>query len=297
MWIFLQVLSVAFWAIINVLDSLLVKHYEKHPVVLLWHQSAFSILVLIAGWIFLEIEIQWMWFFLAAGFLGYIGDLVFFRALDRIDVSITNIAWALLSVFLAITGILFLQETWSVWESFGSFMVFCGILFLSLWQRNIGNVRSLFLLPLLASLYVPFYFLQDLALSHGHDLLSIVFWLLVGREMSSFLIGLLVPQLRRKIFQSKARVRLSFHVINAGVIALFFLTTVLTALSFKLGPLSLVGVIGNVQPFFVLFFAWLTFTLFPRFAAREVLTLQSISVKVISFFLVFSGLALIALAQ
>ena len=176
-------------------------------------------------------------------------------------------------------------------------MVFCGILFLSLWQRNIGNVRSLFLLPLLASLYVPFYFLQDLALLRGHGLVSIVFWLLVGREVSSFIIGLLVPRLRRKIFVSKARARVSFHVINAGVIVLFFLATSLTALSFKLGPLSLVGVIGNVQPFFVLFFAWITLLLFPRFAAKELLSPYSVFVKVISFLLVFSGLALIALAQ
>ena len=176
-------------------------------------------------------------------------------------------------------------------------LVLCGILMLSLWQRKIGSVRSLFLLPLLASCYVPFYFFQDLALLHGEDLVSIVYWLLLARELSSFTIGLLVPSLRKKILASKARTRLSFHVINGVVIALFFLATVLSALSFKLGPLSLVAVIGNVQPFFVLFFAWATWRLFPRFGAKEVLTMQSVSVKVISFFLVFSGLALIALAQ
>lgn len=60
---------------------------------------------------------------------------------------------------------------------------------------------------------------------------------------------------------------------------------------------SLVSVVGNAQPFIVLFFAWLMVRIAPLSAPKELLTKQSVTVKIVSFTIVYSGLALIALAQ
>lgn len=298
MWVTFQLLSVALWGVINVLDSVLMKHYDHHPVVSMWHQAAFSMLILIPAWFILSPSVSfWVLPFVFAGMLAYAGDVVFFLALDRIDVSITNIAWTLLSVFLAIAGFLLLQEAWSFMQSVGSLLVFSGVLILSLWQRKIQSARSLLLLPLLAALYIPFYFVQDLALQNGQNVFTILFWLLLAREGSIFVVSMIVPQLRRKVFGSAARKRVSFHGINAVVIAFFFAATYLTILAYEAGPISLVAIISNAQPFFVLFFAWMALLFFPRFAPREILSRQSVSLKILCFCIVFSGLALIAFSH
>ena len=297
MWIPLQLLSLACWGLINVLDSILIKHYDRHPMVALWHQGVFSVITLAVLWFFFDTETTWMVPFLLAGVLAYIGDIIFFMALDRIDVSVTNIAWALLSVFLAMAGFIFLRETWSLFESMGAGLVFGGALLLSLWQRKIGNPKALLLLPLLGLSYVPFYFLQDLALKDGQTTFVVFFWPVLSREVSNFVVGLTVPSLRRKILGSSAHMRIDFHLLNAFVIALFFAASYLTVLAYSVGPLSLVAVLSNVQPFLTLFFAGACAWVLPRFAPREILSRQSVSLKILCFCIVFSGLALIALSH
>jgi len=55
------------------------------------------------------------------------------------------------------------------------------------------------------------------------------------------------------------------------------------------------GIVGNVQPFFVIGQSWLIAKALPRYAPRELLTAQSVGVKLTSFAVVFVGLALLAM--
>ena len=68
----------------------------------------------------------------------------------------------------------------------------------------------------------------------------------------------------------------------------------LEALSLVYGHLSLVVITYNVQPFCVMFFAWLFARYAPAIAPKELLTTQSVQIKLISFAIVFFGLALLA---
>jgi len=65
--------------------------------------------------------------------------------------------------------------------------------------------------------------------------------------------------------------------------------------AYEYGPVSLIMVVGNIQPFFVIFFAWMLTKLVPSKAPKELLTRQSVQIKLISFIIVFFGLALLAL--
>jgi hypothetical protein len=56
-------------------------------------------------------------------------------------------------------------------------------------------------------------------------------------------------------------------------------------------------IVTNVQPFIILLLAYVLYRFLPRKAARELLTVQSLRVKIVSFSVVFAGLALIALPQ
>ncbi|MBI3331687.1 EamA family transporter [Candidatus Peregrinibacteria bacterium] len=296
MWIFLQLFSVSLWGWINVLDSLLVRHFEKRPPVMMWYQSLFTVSLLLCFAAFFDVQTNWAVLLALGGFISYLGDNVFFYTLNRIDVSVTNVAWSLLAVFLSTLGIVYLHESWSGQQWLGALLVFFGVLALSLWHRTIGRPRDLLLLPLLAALYVPYYFVQELALLRGESLFPVFFWPLFARELSAYTIGLCVSKIRVMVHSTPARFSPLFHVLNGAVIILFFTATYFTAKAYDVGPLSLVSVLGNVQPFFVLGFAGLVYVAMPRFAAKEILTMQSVGLKTVSFAAVFIGLALLGLA-
>jgi drug/metabolite transporter (DMT)-like permease len=295
MWLFFQFASIMCWAAVNVLDSLLVKHYQKNPIVLGWSQSWFTIIALAIIWFFFEVETSWALWLVLGGMVAYVGDLVFWKALALIDVSVTTIAWAILSVFLAIAGFVFFNESWSLPQASGALLVIAGIVVLSLWQRSIGNFYALFLLPLLALLYVPFYVLQKAAIAAGQPLLTAFFWPLLGREGLFFLLPWVVPSFRNAILAYLPASKPSFYMLGGLVVLLFMAGIYLTTQAFANGPLSLVSIVSNVQPFCTIFMAWLMVSLVPRYAPRELLTVQSVQVKIVSFVIVFVGLGLLAI--
>src|SRR5438094_668844 len=100
MWFLYVLLSATGWSLVSVLDSLLVRRYEKHPVVLMWSQSLFSIVGLLLIGLLIDVHTAWWPLLFAMGCCAYIGDLYFFWILDRLDVSVTNAAWPILSILL-----------------------------------------------------------------------------------------------------------------------------------------------------------------------------------------------------
>src|SRR3989344_5763715 len=102
MWLLYTLLSTSMWALVNVLDSLIVRNYEKNPFVLMWCQSLFSIVFLALFPLFVHVEpSSWILSLMFFGATGFVGDLWFFRVLRYIDVSVSNVAWAILSIFLS----------------------------------------------------------------------------------------------------------------------------------------------------------------------------------------------------
>ncbi len=295
MWFWLQLAAVFSWSLINVLDSMLVRRFTKDPFVLMWAQSCFSVPIL---WLLLllvfDIPAGWVVIFLIVGLLGYVGDLLFLVILDRVDVSVSNVAWMILSVFLSLVGFWFFGETWSVSQTIGVTLVFTGVFMLSLWHRRLGGFTSFLLLALLAVLYMPFYSVQKAALLAGQGALAVSFWPILSRETSAFLFPLLYPSLRRRILTFLPRSTRGFHVANGLVIALFLSATVLATLAFAFAPLSIVAVVGNIQPFVVLLLGGVFATFLPSLAPRELFTKQVLQVKIASFAVAFIGLALLA---
>ena len=298
MWFPLQILSVFFWACLNVLNSILVKHYENRPYVLQWFQGLFTLAFLaIVILTHPELRTGWATILVVSGMCAYFGDALFFFMLDSVDVSVLNIAWALLAIFLSIGGFVLFGETWSVLQWIGVVLVLCGITLLSSWHRKIADPKSLLLFPVLAAIHTPFFLSQKAAIFAGESVLTAFTWSLLGREVLAWSVPFLFEKRRAVIFEAVRTKPLTFHIINGGVVSLFLIAVFLTATAYTTGPVSLVSVIGNVQPFFVLFLAWLVWKTVPRFASRELLTRQAVSVKIISFLIVFGGLALLALPQ
>src|SRR3989344_3578282 len=104
MWFLFALLAVLCWSVPIVLDSVLVKNFTRHPFVLMWTQSCISLVVLSVAVFFVPLQSSWIPWIVAGSVTAYVGDLVLFLALDRIEASVVNIAWAFLAVFLSIIG-------------------------------------------------------------------------------------------------------------------------------------------------------------------------------------------------
>ncbi len=296
MWFPLQMLSVCCWAIVNLLDSVLVEHYHKKPYALQWHQSYWSALLLVILFSLYGVWTPWSWALLGVGIVSLFGDWVFFASLDRVDVSLTNVAWAMMAVMLSLGGWLLFGEVWSSLQFLGVALLLGGVLLLTVWGKTLKG-SDLAILFVLAALNVPFYLVQKAALADGVSVMQTFLWAVLGREGFSLIIPLLVPRWRRQVLSLFPGMSWHYFLINAVVIVMFFSGVALNTAAYAIGPLSLSAIVTNVQPFVILFLAYVLYRLLPRKAARELLTGQSLRVKIVSFSVVFAGLALLALPQ
>jgi multidrug transporter EmrE-like cation transporter len=297
MWLLFVLLSALSWALVNVLDSALVRQYEKHPAILLWSQSLFSIPILTSMAVFLDVQTSFWWILLLAGMIAYLGDMCVFLLLDRIDASVGNLSWALLAICISIVGFLFFHESWTVLQTAGALLVLVGVLVLSFWRRDVFHARVFLPLLGLALLYLPFYIAKKAALLEHQTVWAVLFWLLIGREVLCMLIPLTIPPLRRRVSALTHRVSLRFYLGSAVVVVVFFLGEYFGTVAYDLGQASLVAIVGNVQLFLVIALAWVFSRFVPAFVPRELLDSRSLMIKTVSFAFVFIGLALLSVSQ
>jgi len=293
MWFLFAILTALCWALINVLDSVLVHNYEKKPMSLMWSQSMMSLPILFVLSFFVPLETEWLWILLLFGIIGYVGDLWFFHVLSHVDVSVSNLAWALLSLFLALTGLLLLGESWEIHHVIGAVLIISGTLLLTFFHQHLNLTHVIWLITSLAVIYLPFYVVKKIALDAGELPSTVFFWMVLSREVSSFSLPFAFPHARR-IAMTAIRSTWKFSAINICVIISFFLAEYFGALSYSLGPLSLVAITNNVQPFMVIGIVLVCLRLFPRAMPKELLTRQSLQIKLASFLIVFLGLAFLA---
>jgi drug/metabolite transporter (DMT)-like permease len=232
------------------------------------------------------------------GLCAYGADLFFFWVLDHIDVSVLNGGWAMLSILLSIAGFLLFHESWTLLQTAGAALIIGGVVFLSFHNPTHGSLaRTLGLLFAMALFYVPSYIAKKAALDAGQDAVAVFFWLIIGRETVAFVFPWCVRSYRARIKRLARTVDKQFFAIGAAVIACFLFGEYMGALAFQVGPISLVSVVSNIQPFVVIALAALLARLAPAYAAKEALTTSSVAVKLVSFLTVFLGLALLALPK
>lgn len=291
MWLVFILLSTVAWALVNILNSVLVHHYHKSPILLSWIQSALSVPLLALIGFHVNIYSSWALLLVIVGMSAYVADLWFFRVAHSLDISVLNIAWSILALFLTIVGVFYFHESWTMHQSIGAFLILGGALLLTLYHQHINLHRTLWLLVILAALYVPYYVAKKAAIDAGEGVGTAFFWLLVGREIPS----LLLPLTSKKTVQQAVQIigdNWLFPMKSLLIVICYFFAEYFGALAYERGSLSLVAIVGNTQSFVVLVFAGLCTTFWPRYAPKELLSRQSLGIKISSFGLMFLGLIL-----
>ncbi|MBP9850426.1 MAG: EamA family transporter [Candidatus Peribacteraceae bacterium] len=293
MWFPLTILSALGYSLSNVGCSTLVARFHKSPVFLIWVQTFVSMIFLLIIALFYDVRTSWAFGIMVVGVIAYGGDLLFFWILDRLDVSVLNAAWAIQTVYVSIVGFLFFHESWNAVQGIGASLVLIGVCLLSFFTRQVTFRKSLYLLGLLALCFAPVNIMRKVVFMDGVQTIPFIFWMLLGRDGLAFFGPLLIPSQRRKIFQTLPTCSPTFFVLSAAVISCFFVAEFLLASAYRLGQVSLISVVGNIQPFFVVFLAGLLALFIPSLAAKELFSRRSLIVKLGSFSIVFIGLALL----
>lgn len=274
---------------------MLVRHYERSPVVLMWFQSILECSIILALLFFFPFTTTWtLWYFIA-GITAYAGVLFFIFTLDRVDVSMSNVAWAFLSIFVSAAGIALLHERLSALQLTGAAIVLVGAFMLAYSHRHVSVLRTTLILAFLGLLYTPLFVIQKAALLRGETFGAVFLLPLLIQKGLAFLFPLTKRSYRNRIAASSRH----FTWLSVSLYVLAVITNVLafwtSTWAYRLAPASLVSMTLNTQPFMIMFLAWCVSLMFPQIAAKELLTKQSIGIKIASFTIVFLGLALLAL--
>ena len=294
MWLLFGLLASALWSASDIFNSILVKHYERNPIILSWIQSVGDLLILFVTALLFDVQSEWIGALMFGGFTTYIAFLFLFHVLHRVDVSVMNASWAFLAIFVSISGFVFFGESWSIIQTAGVLLVLSSVFFLAYWHQHVSIFRTIFLLVALGFLYAPVNVVMKAALLNGETVPAAFFWTLLGAKGSAFLFPWMTSKLRRTIVDFNPHLSMSFLFLNAMGLICSLSGFVAITKAYAVGMASLVSVTENAQPFFAILFAWLSVKMCARYAPRELLTAQSVGVKIACFLVVFAGLGMLA---
>ena len=293
MWIVFSLLSSASWASTNIVDSILVHRYEKHPQVLMWFVGVIRIATLIVFALLFPIFTEQWYLAFAAGMIIYTVAVFYLYILRSVDTSITQSAWAIESIYVSIFGFFVLAERWSVIQSIGAVLILLGVFGLCYWHRSISVKRSLFYLCLLALMTAPSDIILKYTLDHGSPYVQTLFWYICGTSCFAAIAPLFRPATCKQIRHVLATAPVHFYTFNVYNITISMVGFATMVKAFALGPLSLVTIATNIQPFLVILFSGLLMRTRLIHIPNELLSKQSIGVKLACFTLSFTGLALL----
>jgi len=295
MWFTFALIATSLWAFTNVVESMIVKRYERNPIVVLWFSGFVKLLFLAGLPLMVDVRTSWMPVLLLAGFLFYIGALAYYFVIGRVDISVTNAAWAIQAIFLSVVGIVLFGEQWSPLQSVGVVLILSGVFTLSYWHKHVSIIRTVLLLSLVALLFTPEESLKKAALLDGQSVFAVIYWTLLGHASLAFLVPQLFPSYRGRIRALLGRADTQFFLFYCVSICVDLLAVYFLICAYAVGPLSLVSITFSSQPFLVIIIAWMFMRFIPTYAPRELLSVQSVQVKLISFLVVFTGLSLLAI--
>lgn len=295
MWLLLALGTNLCWSISDVLNSINVRHCKESPVVYAWLHSIVVIALFTIIFIFFDLRSSWILVYALAGFTSYLASLYFYYVISRIDISIMSASWAFLAIGMSVVGFVFLGETWNVYQSIGVGLILVGIFVLAFYHVQLPLFHTLLLLMSLGTLWIPVFIIQKIALLHSESFITVLVWPVFFQQIFAFVIPLSSFKFRRLLASRGLRT-------NRLLISLCFLSAcciilgwIFSTAAYQIAPASLVSVTLNSQVFIVIFLAWISTRILPAIAPKELLSSQSVTLKLGCFSIVFIGLALLAI--
>lgn len=298
-WILLALLAPLSWGLTNIFDKVLYEKYVKDSLslsVILGLVDVFMVVGLYFAVGFAPVDLQYHAALFGIGIL-YVGLIfLYVKALSMQETSRVIPVMQSAPVFVLLISAVFFHENLQLHQYLAFFLMLSGGVLISI-KRGAGMVRLSvsFWLILLASFIVA---IQQLAFKfamphypsvwHGF----LIFY--TGIFLGMVVLVLVVPSLRNRLKVSAKQLGVSGLWLCLLNNAVTFLALWSFVEAVAVGPVSLVSVMGSMQPLFVLFF---TIVLARRWGVylKEELNFRVILFKLVAILLTLGGVILLAL--
>lgn len=296
-WFFIALGAPFLWALVNLSDQYLVEKYstgERGSGGLVLFSSLIGIFVAVAIGIFADgvfaiSNIDKLLLIITGGItIAWI--ILYLFALEIEDVS-SVVPWFLtIPIFGYIFGYIFLGETLSVNQIIGSVVVFVGLLII---VKDFTGERKAFkwrpaLYMLAACLMVSISGIIFKYVTVGENFWVSSFWEYVGLGAIGFLIFVFIPKYRREFMLMNTQGGMRILILNTGSEIITIVGNLLTNFAILLAPVTMVYLVGSLQPAIVLALTLFTTKFFPDIA-REDMTARVLVPKIIGIVIIIFG--------
>lgn len=276
-WFFIAMLAPLLLAFANHIDKFLLSRFlkEKNIGSIVIASSLFSGLAISIIWVIqqevLDVSRVQGFALVATGMSSVFTAVCYLHALDLDEASFVTPFYQMVPIFAYFFGYFILNETISLVQGLGSFVIILGALALSfeLGPRGMRFKRNVVALMLAASFLSALNGVIFKLIAMDKGFLVSLFWGFVGQMMTGFALLVCVPNYRRGflgLFQQKKAAAVGLIALSR---TLFSAGEAVTLYATLLAPVALVLVVNSFQPLFVFALGIVLTLLFPRVASES----------------------------
>jgi len=296
-WFFIALGAPFLWALTNIFDQYLVEKYsigERGSGGLVLFSSLIGVLValiigILVDGVFAISNTDKILLILTGG-ISIAWIILYLFTLEIEDVSAV-VPWFLtVPIFGYVLGYIFLGETLSAQQFWGSLIIFTGLVLIltdfSGEKRKFKWKPALYMT--LACLLVAISGIIFKYVAVGEDFWVASFWEYVGLGAIGIIIYILVPKYREEFMHMNNHGGFRIFGLNTASEVLFITGNLLTNYAILLAPVTMVYLVGSFQPAIVLILTVIATKFFPG-VAHEDMSKKILIPKIISIFIIIFG--------
>jgi len=298
-WFFIALVAPILWAIVNIADTFLIAKYsekekERSSGGLVLFSSFLGILIagiiaiFVAG--IFHIPLLDKILLLISGTLTVIWIILYLFALETEDVSTIVPYFLTVPIFGYILGYIFLGETLTTFQFFGSFVVLFGLVIISInfsgEKRKIKKKPILYMLLACLMVAISGVIFKYVTVENNFWISS--FWEYAGLGLAGLLIFLFMPKYRAQFLRMTRIGGKKIFMVNIVTELMTISGNLLTNFALLLAPVTMVYLVGSFQPAIVLLLTIIATRFFPHIV-KENLSPRVLVPKIIAIIIMIIG--------
>ncbi|MDO8584500.1 MAG: DMT family transporter [bacterium] len=277
-WFYLALIPPALYAAVNHLDKYLVSRYFANagagsllifssligavlfPLVYLFHPEVLAVPPLAAL------------IMIGNGILYIVALLPYLAAIQREETSVATPLFQTIPVFGYVLGYVFLGETLTTPQLFGSLLIIFGALIISLnlTPGQYGVKRTVLGLMILSSFLIAVMGVVFKFVALQESFWAATFWSYVGLALTALFTLIAIPSARREFIASIRANGARFVAQNAAGEIMNICAVLISTYATLLAPIALVWAVSGFQPVFTLAFGVLLTLFIPRWGKERI---------------------------
>lgn len=262
-WLIFSLLAALFWAVVNLLDKILVIEHIKSQ----WARLILDSIIGVSSCVLIYFfgllspaNFKVIFLSIVAGVILYGFNYLYYKTLETADVSVTAVFMQTIPIFTAIWGYIFFSELFSSWVYLGIGMVILGAILANVEtdmngsKKLVGgkNLRAIIVYMLPGVFLVSLNYALQKHILNSTDTWIVFFWGRIGSAILTLSVVVFFKKIRLEFSQTISSVKILPLIMLGGVewLNLFGIFFIISA--YAIGPVTLVVTASAIQPLFVI---------------------------------------------